>query len=52
MHTDLVLPRGVNMDNRLLIGAEIEGCQVRDWIVGESDVSFSRILYMTCMNGS
>ena len=26
----------------------MKGCQVRDWIVGERDMSFSRILYMTC----
>ena len=31
--------------------AEMEGCQVRDWIVGEGDMSFSRISYMTCVNG-
>ena len=29
----------------------MEGCQVRDWIVGERDMSFSRILYMICVNG-
>ena len=39
------------MGNRRLIGAEMEGCQVRDWIVGEKDMSFSRILYMICVNG-
>jgi len=39
------------MGNRRLIGAEMEGCQVRDWIVGERDMSFSRILYMICVNG-
>ena len=33
MHTGVVRPRGVNMDNRRLIGAEMEGCEVRDWIV-------------------
>ena len=26
------------MGNRRLIGAEMEGCQVRDWIVGERDM--------------
>ena len=51
MHTGVVRPRGVNMGNRRLIGAEIEGCQVRDWIVGERDMSFSRILYMIRVNG-
>ena len=53
MHTGVVRPRGVNinMGNRRLIGAEMEGCQVRDWIVGERNMSFSRILYMVCMNG-
>ena len=39
------------MGNRRLIGAEMEGCQVRDWIVGEKDMLFSRILYMICVNG-
>ena len=34
------------MDNRPLIGAEIEWCQVRYWIVGERDMSFSRIYDM------
>ena len=29
----------------------MKGCQVRDWIVGEIDMSFSRILYMTCVDG-
>ena len=51
MYTVVVRPRGVNMGNRRLIGAEMEGCQVRDWIVGERDMSFSRILYMICVNG-
>ena len=41
MHTDVVRPRGVNMGNRRLIGAELEGCQVKDWIIGERDMSFS-----------
>ena len=39
------------MGNRRLIGAEMEGCQVRDWIVGEKNMSFSRILYRVCVNG-
>jgi len=39
------------MDNRQVIGAEMEGRQVRDWIVGERDRSISRVLYMTCTNG-
>ena len=51
MYTVVVRPRGVNMGNRRLIGAEMEGCQVRDWIVGEKDMSFSLILYMICVNG-
>ena len=50
MHTGVVRPRGVNMDNRRLIGEETEGCQFRGWIIGEGDMSFSRILYMICMN--
>ena len=41
----------VNIGNRPLIEAKIKGCQVRDWIVGERDMSFSRITYMTCVNG-
>ena len=51
MHTGVVRPRGVNWGNCRLIGAEMEGCQVRDGIVGERDMSFSRILYMVCGNG-
>ena len=39
------------MGNHRLIGTEMEGCQARDWIVGERDMSFSRILYMICTNG-
>ena len=46
MDTGVVRPRSVNMGNRRLIGAEMEGCQVRDWIVGERDMSFSRIVYV------
>ena len=33
--------------NRQLIGAKMKGCQVRDWIVGESDMRISRIVYIT-----
>ena len=51
METGVVRPRGVNMGYRRLIGAEMEGCQLRDWIAGEKDMSFSRILYMICVNG-
>ena len=29
----------------------MKGCQVREWIVGEKDMSFSQILYMICVNG-
>ena len=50
MHTGVVRPRGVNMGNRRLIAAEMEGCQVRDWSVGERDMSFTRLLYMTCVD--
>ena len=32
------------------IEAKMKGCQVRDWVVGERDMSFSRIVYMTCLN--
>ena len=51
MHTGVVRPIGVNMGNRRLIGAKMEGCQVRDCIVGERDMPFSRMLYMICVNG-
>ena len=50
-HTGVIWPRGVNIDKRPLIEANMKGCQVRDWIVGERDVSFSQILYMTCVDG-
>ena len=49
MHTGVIWPRGVNIGNRPLIDAKIKGRQVRNWIVGERD--FSRILYMTCVDG-
>ena len=29
----------------------MKGCQVREWIAGERDMSFSRILYTICVNG-
>ena len=32
MHTGVVRPKGVNMGNRWLIGAEMKGCQVRGGI--------------------
>ena len=51
MHTGVIQPRGVNIGNQQPIEAKMKGCQVRDWIVGERDMSFSRILYMTCVNG-
>ena len=51
MQTGVIWPRGVNIGNRLLIEAKMKGCQVRDWIVGERDMSFSRILYITCVDG-
>ena len=51
MDTGVVRPKGVNVGNRRLIGAEMEGCQVRDWIVGETDMSFSRILYKISVIG-
>ena len=47
MHTGVIRPRGVNIGNRRLIGAEMEGCQVRDWIVGERDMPCSK----KCFNG-
>ena len=51
MHTGVIWPRCVNIGNRPLIEAKIKGCQVRESIVGERDMSFSRILYMTCVDG-
>ena len=51
MHTGVIRPGGVNIGNRRLIEANINGCQVRDGIVGERDMSFSRILCMACVNG-
>ena len=48
MHTGVIWPRGVNIGNRPVIAAKMKGCQVRDCIVGERDMSLSRILYMTC----
>ena len=43
MHTGVIQPRGVNIGNRPLIVAKMKGCQVRDWVVGERDMSFSVI---------
>ena len=40
MYTGVIRPRGVNIGNRRLIEAKMKGFQVRDWIVGESDVIF------------
>ena len=51
MHAGVVRHRSVNMGNHRLIGAEMEGCQVREWIVEERDLSFSQVSYMTCVNG-
>ena len=51
MHTGVIWPRGVNIGNQPLIEAKMKRCQIRDWIVGEADMSFSRILYMTCVDG-
>ena len=50
MHTGVIWPRGVNIGNRPLFEAKMKGCQVREWIVGERDTSFSRILYMKCVD--
>ena len=53
MHTGVIWPRDVNIGNRplIVIEAKMNGCQVRDWIIGERDMSFSRILYTTCVDG-
>ena len=50
MHTGVIWPRGVNIGNRPLIEVKMKGCQVREWIVGERDMSFSRMLCI-CVNG-
>ena len=52
MHTGVFWPRGVNIDNQRVIEANMKGCQVRDWIVGKRDMSFSRMLYIIRLNGS
>ena len=44
MHTDVIWPTGVNIGIQPLIETKIKGCQFRVWIVGERDMSFSRIL--------
>ena len=41
----------INMHNRRVIGAEMEGRQGRDCIVGERDTRMSQVLYMTRVNG-
>ena len=51
MHTDVIRPRGVNICKRRLIEGKMKGYQVRDLFVGERDVSFSQIVYMTRVNG-
>ena len=51
MHTGIIRHRGVNISNRRLIDTQMKGCQVRDWIVGERDMSLSRILYTARVNG-
>ena len=40
MQTGVIQPRGVNIGNPQLIEAKMKGCHVRDWIVGERDMSF------------
>ena len=50
-HTGVIQPRGVNEGIRQLRGAEMKGCQVRDWIVGEKELRISRISYTACVNG-
>ena len=44
MPTRVICISGVNIGNRRLIGTQMEGCQVRDWII-------SRMLYTTYVNG-
>ena len=45
MHTGVIWPRGVNIGNRLLIEANMKGCQVRDWTVGERDIIFTHFIH-------
>ena len=47
----ILRPRDVKMGNCRLIRAEMKGCKVRYWIVGETDMRMSRILCTTCMYG-
>jgi len=51
MHTGVIWPTGGNIGNRPLTEAKMKGCQVREWIVGERDMPYSRILYIICVNG-
>ena len=51
MHIGVIWPRCVNIGNRPVIGTTMKGCQVRDWIVGERDLSISKSVYMTCVDG-
>ena len=44
MRTGVLQPTCVNMDNRLLIGVEMKGCQVRDWIVAGRYMRISRLV--------
>ena len=51
MYTVVVWPRAFNIGKWRVKGAKMEGCKVVSLIVGERDMTFSRILYMTGMNG-
>ena len=48
MHTGIFWPRGVNIGNRPLFEAKMKGCQVRDWIVGETDVNVTNFIHDIC----
>ena len=41
MHIGVIQLRGVNIGIRRLIGVEMKGCEVRNWIVGEKYMRIS-----------
>ena len=49
MHTGVVRPRGVNIGNRQLIGAEMEGCQVKRFDSRRKRYAmFTNVIYDMC----
>ena len=43
MHAGVIRSTGFNIGNRRLIEAQMKGCQVRDLIIGERDMSMWEI---------